>query len=160
MKVTYFYRPKIISAFSIETVFSTISNALKGQIDIKEYYCSQKLKRFASLFEAWKYQGDINHITGDIYLLAFGLKKGKTIITVHDIGYYENNLKGIKKYIFGLLWYKLPMKRVSAITTISTFTKNKLINHFNIPSNKINVIFNPAPSDFQIFQKQFMEVSS
>ncbi|BAV04290.1 Glycosyltransferase involved in cell wall bisynthesis [Filimonas lacunae] len=157
MKVTYYYRPKAPSAFSIEGVFSLIREALAGKIQMAEYYCTEKWKRLYSLLEAPKVQGDINHITGDVQFLALVLKGKKTILTIHDVGHYERTLTGIKKKIFKLFWLDLPLSRVAAVTTISEFTKSRILAHTNVPASKVHVIYNPAPADFTYSPKTFDE---
>ena len=157
MKVTYFYRPRSTFAFSIEGVFSIIKDAMKGRISYIDYYCTNKWKRLYSLTDAWKYQSDINHITGDAHFLALGLKGSKTILTVHDMAHFERKLTGLRKQLFRLFWFQLPISHVQAVTTISEFTKQKLLEYTSVSPDKIRVIYNPAP-DFKANVKPFRAV--
>lgn len=159
MKVTFFNRPKSAFAYSIEGVFNIIKRHLQNKIELSEYYSTNKWKRMHSVIEAKKFQGDINHITGDAHLLALGLKSDKTILTVHDIAHYERVLKGMKRWFFGLVWLKLPLKHVKVVTTISEFTKQKLLQYVDISPDKIRVIHNPAPEGFDFCPKEFNEQS-
>ncbi|MDZ7690999.1 MAG: glycosyltransferase family 1 protein [Balneolaceae bacterium] len=124
---------------------------------MKEFSCSPKLSTLASLFEAYKYQGDVNHITGAVHHLALVLDKSKTIITIHDIRNYEKEYNGLKKKLYGLLWFTLPCKKAKIITTISKFSKQKLVDTFSISPSKIKVIYNPAPLDFEYSENEFNE---
>lgn len=155
MNVTFFYRPKMKGAHSIEAVFESIKSELPKEVVYKDYVCTTKWKRYHSFFNARKFQGDVNHITGDIHTIAMFLKPKKTVITVHDIGHYERDLKGIKKKLFKLVWLTLPLNRVKLITTISEFTKQKLIDECNINPDKIRVIPNPATTDFEFNEAVF-----
>ncbi len=146
MKVTYFYRPKLPFGFSIEGVFNIIKAAMKGKISFMDYYCTKKWHRLYSLLDAWKFQGDVNHITGDAHFLALALKGRRTILTIHDVGHYERTLTGLKKRLFKLFWIQLPAAHVRAITTTTEFTKQKIIQYTSVSPDKISVIYNPAPS--------------
>lgn len=155
MNVTYYNRPKMKGAFSEETVFGIIKRELKGKIQFSDYYCSSRWGRMSSLLNAYKYQGDVNHITGDVFHLALVLDSSKTVITVHDIGHYERTLQGIKKYAWKYWMYNLPFSNCRFITTISEFTKKKILQHTSANPQKIKVIYNPAPSDFAFSPKEF-----
>lgn len=155
MNVTYYNRPKMKGAFSEEAVFRIIKNELEDKIQIRDYYCRPKWARTYSLLDAFKYQGSVNHITGDVFHLTLGINGKKTILTVHDIGHYERTLTGLKKYIFKFFWYELPLKKARYITTISEFTRLKLLEHTSIDPNKIRVIYNPSPPDFIYHQNSF-----
>ena len=157
MNVTFFYRPKIKGAHSIEAVFDSVKSKLPEEVCYTDYICTHKWKRYYSFIKARKHQGEINHITGDIHSIALFLKSSKTIITVHDIGHYERELTGVKKAIFKIIWLVLPLRKVKYITTISQFTKQKLIETCNIPEDKIFVIPNPACVDFKFSPKEFNE---
>ena len=153
MNVTYYNRPKMKGGFSEEAVFRIIKNELEDKIQIRNYYCSSKWARTRSLLDVAKYQGDVNHITGDVFHLALALNKNKTILTVHDIRHYEQDLSRLKKNMFGLLFHRLPFLKAKAITTISNCTKEKIVDEFSVSKDKIRVIYNPAPSDFSFHKK-------
>lgn len=155
MRITYFFRPKQEGAHSIEILFKSIIENLPSYVDYKFFVCTKKWKRFHSFFKSTKYQSQINHITGDIHTIALFLSKKRTILTVHDIGRYDRDLKGLRKKIFKILWLDLPLRNVKFITTISDFTKNRLIEECHISEDKIHVIPNPASTDFKANQKSY-----
>ena len=155
MEVTYFFRPKIKGVHSIETLFTNLFKALPSIVQGSRYVCTHKWKRFHSYIKASQYQGQVNHITGDIHTIALFLKGSKTVLTVHDIGHYERDLSGIKKFIFKVIWLDLPLKKVKYITTISEFTKRKILENCKVPEHKIIVIPNPASADFELSHKVF-----
>jgi glycosyltransferase involved in cell wall biosynthesis len=145
MKIKYLFREKRPGNFSIEELFGGIRREVSKTFETENYTCPsssqfQNLKAVSGIGEA-----DLYHITGDVNYLAFNLPSKKTIITVHDIGHFEMTLKGYKKSIYKQLWLNLPFKKVAKLTTISEFTKSRLVHHFNLPEDKIVVIPNPAP---------------
>lgn len=155
MRITYFFRPKQEGAHSIEILFKSITENLPSYVDSRFFICTQKWKRFHSFFQGRKHQSEINHITGDIHTIALFLSKKRTILTVHDIGRYDRDLKGLRKRIFKILWLDLPLRNVKFITTISDFTKNRLMQECHISADKIYVIPNPASTDFKASPKPY-----
>ena len=154
-RITFFFRPKNSSAFSIEEIFNTLMGEFSDYYLISSFYSRNGISKLFSFLQSRFKQGDVNHLTGGYNPISFFLNPKKTIITIHDIGYYERNLKGIKKFIFGLIHYYLPLRYVSKITTVSEFTKQKIIDKFGINSNKITVIPNPVGKVFTFEQKHF-----
>jgi glycosyltransferase involved in cell wall biosynthesis len=160
MKVTYFYRDKREGNFSIEQLFNSISASLSSVIKISIYTIEGPgwPNRIKSLKHVSKYQGDVNHITGDINFTALFLDGNKTVLTVHDLGYFENLLKEkflFKKFIYKNIWLSLPFKKVKTITTVSQYTKDKICYYFQIPPAKITVINNPYNPLFSYSPKPF-----
>lgn len=155
LNITYFNRDKRNGNFSIEELFSNIRSGLKDKILMKDFYYNPLIGRLKSIFDAKKFQGDINHITGDVNFLAYGLDSKKTIITLHDVGHYANTLKGWKRFVYKYIWLLWPMQKVKAITTISEFTKSQIIKYFGISPEKIHVIYNPYPKHFIYTPKPF-----
>ncbi|MBX9853837.1 MAG: glycosyltransferase family 4 protein [Cytophagaceae bacterium] len=155
MKVTFFNRDRRDGNYSIEELFNNLKSHLKNQIECHDYFLSGRKSKFFHIKDARKHQGDINHITGDANYLSLGLDKGKTILTIHDLGHFEVSLKGIKKIIYKYLWLYFPLRKVKYITTISEFTKQRLLANFNISPEKIIVIHNPYPKNFKFSPKEF-----
>jgi len=158
MNVTYFYRDHRAGNFSIEELFKNIRSGLEGKIIQSSYHYQAAGGRVKGILDARKYQGEINHITGDINFLALGLDANKTIITVHDLGYFENlQNKKIKQFLYKTFWLDLPFKKSRFITTVSNYTKSKIIEYFNIEESKIRVIHNPKNDLFTFSPKVFNE---
>ena len=72
------------------------------------------------------------------------LKSKNKILTIHDVRSFFGESK-LKNYIIKLFWFYLPFKSVKLIHVISNFTKNELIEKFNL-KNEIKVIHNPIVS--------------
>lgn len=160
MKVTYYYRDARAGNFSIEHLFSTISESLSNNITVQNFRIRNAgwIGRISSIRSVRKYQGDINHITGDINFIAPFLNGKKTVLTVHDLGYFENLIKDnsiIKKIIYKKIWLDIPFHHVTAITTVSQYTKDKILQYFKIDPAKITVIYNPYNPLFKFSQKKY-----
>ena len=97
-------------------------------------------KRFFNCIWAFFNQGDINHVSGDVNFISLFLNKNKTINTFHDC-YNLRNYNGLKKIIYKLFWFYIPIKKSRYITVVSDFTKLELKKLLNI-NNKVNVIPN------------------
>jgi len=159
LSVTYFYREPRKTGFSIEGIFKLVRACLEHKIQIFEFYCDPKLSRFQNIKQAGKHAGAINHITGDVNFLALGLKGSNNILTIHDFGFYENPVHSkLVKFIYRLFWFLLPLKHVAIVTVVSEFTKQKLINYFNFPQDRIRVIPDPVKPIFKSAPKEKLGV--
>lgn len=141
LNILFVNRKKKSTAYSIENVFYEIRKSLLNKCIINETTVSFKL--FFTIKNI-----DVYHITGDIYYAALLTPRAKTVVTIHDIDHYEHTLKGLKKVLYGLLWLKIPLMYVKHITTVSNYTKNRLVKCFNINPQKIVVVYNPISSIF------------
>jgi hypothetical protein len=142
MKVCYIYREKERNAHSIEILFDTISDEVKKQgISVEKWY--KPVSNVKAIIAVRKLKADVYHITGDCYFLALFLPWQKTIMTIHDIGMYKNHAKTLKKKMFVLVSFILPIKLLKTCTAISELTKSDLVQLLHVNSNKIKVIPNP-----------------
>lgn len=152
MKILYLHRSKAFGGYSFEELFSTIKQNIKN-CDVNDFYD----KTFNSFFKNIKIvkntPTDIYHITGGIGYYALFLPTNKTVLTIHDTNHYEEDLKGLKKWVFGYLIYKLPYWNSKFITVVSNHTKNRLVKLFNFNPNKIKVIPNCYSNNFKYSKK-------
>ncbi len=150
LSVNYFYREPRKTGLSIEGIFTSVRNSLKGKADITEYYCDPKLSRIQNTKLAGKRAGKINHITGDVNFLAMGMRGKKNILTIHDFGFYENPVHSrLVHTIYRLFWFYFPLKNIDIVTVVSEFTKQKLVKYFNFPLDRIRVIPDPIKPVFK-----------
>lgn len=149
IRVALLFRESRPSGFSIEEVFKNIEQELSYKVEFIKFFVDKSKSKLWNIKAVANIQADIYHITGDCNYLAFGTPPEKTIITVHDVGHFENTLSGFKKWLYGLLWFKWPLQKAHHITCISNFTKRKLIEYFRIEPTKVNVIYNPYPILFK-----------
>lgn len=157
LSVAYFYREPRSTGLSIEGIFRLVRESLKGEADIQEFYCDARSSRLQNIRSAGKHARDVNHITGDVNFLALGLRGRKIILTVHDLGFYENPVHSwLVKTIYRLFWFSLPLRYVDIVTVVSEFTKQKLVGHFNFPAERIRVIHDPVKPVFRFTKKEAM----
>lgn len=148
MKILYLNRAKSFGGFSFEELFFTIKKNLI-RCEVVDFYDKTYSSFWKNIKVVRKIKCDVIHITGGIGFYALFLPTKKTILTVHDTNHYEFDLKGIKKWVYGWLIYRLPIKNVKYVTVVSNHTKNNLIHFFGINEAKIKVIPNCFPEEFK-----------
>ena len=158
LRVVYFHRKRGPEHFSLERVFSDIREQLASSIHGVVAHCPRPSKgiwnRIVNVLWAYRNQGDVNHITGDVHYLTFLLRKNATILTIADCVPLERS-RGLKRWLLWLFWYWLPEKRSGKITAISTFTKNQLLLHVSCDPDKIAVVHCPVAKEFAPSPKPF-----
>lgn len=77
-----------------------------------------------------------------------------TIPTIHDIGYLKYQDQFTKKDLYQLInWTKSSIDKAHHIVAVSQFTKNELINTYQIPEEKISIIYNGVASPKDLSKK-------
>ncbi|MFK7932746.1 MAG: glycosyltransferase family 4 protein [Saprospiraceae bacterium] len=118
------------------------------------YYSNGIWTRIKAIFEIKKRAGEVNHITGDVHFLTFGLPKKRTILTIHDCGFMQHP-SAVARFILKLLWLKLPEKNCEYITTVSEVTRQEVIKYTNCSPEKVVVIPTLIQPFFQRVDKPF-----
>lgn len=155
LTVTHFYREPRKTGLSIEGIFKSVKECLTDRAEIRDFYCDGTLSRLQNTKRAGKFASEVNHITGDVNFLAMGLRGKKTILTVHDLGFYENPVHSrLVKMVYHLFWFYLPLKYVDIVTVVSDFTKQKLIKYFQFPEDRIRIIPDPVKKVFRFSAKE------
>ena len=159
MRVTYFQRkPRGDGNFSIELVFDVIRRELVRDIDAR--VCVAPIESNGVLGRCWiawharRHQGDINHVTGDTNFTALALAGKRTILTNHDCGFMART-SGLRRWLLGLIWLRLPVKHVAAVTTVSDQIKQEIIRYTGCRPEKIHVIPNAVSSEFKSVERPF-----
>jgi glycosyltransferase involved in cell wall biosynthesis len=158
IRVQYYQRKPAATHFSQERVFGAVRNAMPVGIRTEthacRFYSRRILRRVLNVLEALFYQRDLNHIVGDVHYLALGLKKKKTILTIHDcVGLRFK--QGFGRFFLLWFWYRLPVKRVAAITVISEFTRDEVLNYTGCDPEIMHVIPDPVSSGFLPWPQEF-----
>ncbi|MCB9173545.1 MAG: glycosyltransferase family 4 protein [Flavobacteriales bacterium] len=148
MKLLFLHRSKSFGGFSFEELFTTIKKCLID-FEITDFYDKEFPSFWKNVKTVKKINSDIIHITGGVGYYSLFLPTNKTVLTFHDTNHYEFDLKGIKKWLYGWIIYKIPAMNVAKITTVSNHTKNNLVRYLNIPEQKIEVIPNCYPLEFK-----------
>lgn len=157
MNVTFLFRAH--GRFSIERVFDTIEEELKGyNVNIKKIYMPYYRVTLKSILRnilyARKNSKGIIQITGAIDYVILGVNKRKTVLTVHDFR-LNHEKKVVKKFFYSLLWHYIPFKLASVITCISEKTKTDICEKYPWAGKKIKVIYNPYNRQYVQSNKTF-----
>ncbi len=97
---------------------------------------------------------DINHITGDVNILAYLLRKKRTVLSIMDCGSLLRD-HGWRRPFHRLFFWVLPVKRCSYFTVISEKTKEEVLSLLPCNPAHIRVIHIPVSDDFQPSPREF-----
>ncbi|MEB3196902.1 MAG: glycosyltransferase family 1 protein [Candidatus Sericytochromatia bacterium] len=81
--------------------------------------------RLQNLWFCRRAAAELNHVTGDIHYVVFGLPRARTILTIHDCGFLRKPGR-LRRALLRWLWYVLPARRVAALTTVSAHSAREL----------------------------------
>lgn len=161
MHVIQFIRHENPQAFSIERVFNSVRACIPGDIIVTAHYCRFPSRgvwrRIADAVIAYKHQGDVNHVTGDVHYLTYLLSRRKSILTIHDCEMLSRST-GMKHWLLWYFWFWLPEKRCRIIVAISEETKKQIIRYLRCSPEKIVVIHDPLSDIFSPVPRQFDRV--
>jgi len=155
MKVRYYFREYRKGGLSIEGIFHLMKQCLTGKVEIEEYHLDPKLSKLKNIRVAAHGSEGINHITGDVYYLAIGFKGNRNILTIHDLGHYENlKPRWLKHKVYHYFWFYFPFKKAAIVTVVSEFTKQKVLQYFPYMESKLRIVPNPIKPLFQYAPKE------
>lgn len=158
MRVTYYHRRPMATHHSVERVFSAVRDALPPGVEprvVTARFVSQGLmRRVYNICEAPFFQGDINHVTGDVHYVTYLLRKDRTLLTILDC-VSLHRLTGWRKQLVFFLWYWLPTRRCRLISVISEAIRRDLLRYLPHAAEKIRVIPCPVSADFKFDPKPF-----
>jgi glycosyltransferase involved in cell wall biosynthesis len=170
-RIIHLQRRPVAGGFSIEALFRSLRDVMselgyKVLPAVVPYSSKGGWRRLANIWWASRNQGDVNHITGDVHYLAFGLARKKTILTIHDC-YPLERFSGLRRWILRVLWFDLPARRSALVTVISEETKRQLLRHVRVPADKIIVvpnavaaIYRPAPKPFNAIRPRILHIGA
>lgn len=161
MIITFWFRKRVAGAHSIELIFETLRRHI-----ISTHTSVQQILPFPSnsiwnilrnqFFVYRRSDAAINHITGDAHYVAIVLRERKTVLTIHDCVMLNSTPKStLKHHVFLWLWYKLPIWKSDAVTTISEKSKSEIIAYTGCSPDKIRVIPNFVPPAFKAALQPF-----
>lgn len=157
MKVVFIHRQQRQGAYSIEELFHTIAGELGKQIEVVEYVAGSRSRLLMDAWRLRKLNADIYHVTGDIHYIVNLLPSKKTILTVHDIRHYLDDLRGVKRWLYKWIWLILPIRSAGVITAISRETSESIYKHLGIKDKRIEVIENCHGTIFKPVAKPFAQ---
>lgn len=137
---------------SIERVFTDVEAALPATITAQRvevpFPSRGVLCRIGNILFAARRRGtDVTHVTGDIQYAALLLPKASTVVTIHDLVSVER-LRGWRRLMLVLLWYRLPILRTNAVTVVSSWVGDRVFELVPAARTKVTVIHNPVSPVF------------
>ena len=158
LRVVHFHRRPMGGQISIERLFDEIRRGLPESIEWAVRTCPRFSKgiwsRLVNVADAAWHQGQINHITGDVHYLALGLERRRTLLTIHDCASLER-LHGLRRAVFKLFWFTLPIRRAALVTVISEATRRELLRLVDCDAAKVRVVMDCVAGDFLPSPKPF-----
>lgn len=155
MEILFIYRcPQM--GFSIGNVFKPIEDKMKKKCKCDSITFKKPNYKLSTLIEniicirkyMKKHPNTIIHITGtENYLLPF-IRKYKTVVTVHDLGFYTENKKTFHSYIKYILWIKT-LRFADKITFISEKSFKEAKSLIKFRENQVSIIMNPVNEIFK-----------
>lgn len=156
LSVTMFLRKPEEGKHSIERLFSSVREHLPPDISCTVSVASKSsrglLPRMRITLEAALRQGDVNHVTGDVHFMTLFMRPSTTILTVHDL-VTVNRLNGLRRWVYKLLWFRLPIARTRCVTVVSNETRDHLLREFGPLRQEVRVIHNPLLDGFHRSEK-------
>lgn len=148
MEVNYYFRHRHLKNNSFENLFQNIIEHLPAGFTTK-ILTAQKPLDWRMLWRIRSEKADVHHITGAVNYLAMSLPPEKTVLTIHDVGFYENAThSAFKRMVYGELWFRRPLRHTRFVTVVSEFTRQRLLEYFKVEDERIRVIPNPVLSHF------------
>jgi glycosyltransferase involved in cell wall biosynthesis len=151
VRVTHYLRSPEHGGFSIERVFEDVRAHLPGDIEVKVAVSKRLSKGFwprvLDAIAAPRSRSQVNHVLGDVHYLTYFLPRRRTMLTIHDCASLER-LGGWRLSLIWLLWYWLPLKRVSRLTVVSEFSRQSVLRWVRFAPDRITVIPPPLSPEF------------
>lgn len=168
IRVSVLMRRPLPGQFSVERVFRDMAGALPKDIEASlvevPYPSRGLLPRLRNMVFTARLQADVVHVAGDIQYCALAVRPRRCVLTVLDLVSLRR-LTGWRRRILFVIWYRLPVRRARAVTTISAAVRNELMGYLPAAAHKTTVIgcpvsehFVPAsairlnPSEFRVLQ--------
>lgn len=150
--VVHFQRRAGPGLFSVERLFSDVRSAMpedvRVSVRLNRYLSRGVFTRLFDVFGAWRHRGAVNHVLGDVHYLAWLLPRNRTVVTVLDCVSLER-MTGLRRWLFWMLWYWLPLRHAAQVTVISEYSRAALLRWVSYPPERIHVIPPPLSMEFQ-----------
>jgi glycosyltransferase involved in cell wall biosynthesis len=141
-KVVHFMRARTPLAYSAESIASTIRESLQDfrfSVHHNWFARPQILGMLVDLARAMMIRGDVLHVTGDCGYIALALRGRRTVLTILDCATYWRT-RGLRRWLYGQLWIKLPASRAREIIVISETVRRDVLVITGLPAARVNVV--------------------
>lgn len=157
--VVHFQRKPIPGFHSIERLFSDVREQLRDtdidvRVRINDYPSQGLLPRLRDAWAARRFQGQVNHVTGDVHYLGWWLDPARTVLTIHDL-VGLTRMTGWRRKLFKYLWYTVPVRRCRYVTVVSQFTRDELLREIACDPSRVIVIHPHLSDEFQRVDRPF-----
>lgn len=143
MVVVQIQRRAGLAQHSVESYFGRVRSALGEEITaslaVAPHFSRGFIRRLLNLFWAFQFRHCLTHVTGDVQYLVLPLCRRRCVLTVLDCEILER-LKGLRRWLVKLLWFRFPVSRAAVITVISEETKRQLLRHVCVSSERVVVV--------------------
>src|SRR5918998_1764712 len=106
--VVFFQRKPLPIHKSLEYIFEDVRSRMPEYIQpvvkVFRFYSKGIWQRLYIMWEAYRNQADVNHVTGDVHFSAILLKREKTLLTVLDCGMLSGST-GIRHMFLKYFWF-------------------------------------------------------
>lgn len=143
ISVVFFQRKPLPIHKSLEFIFEDVRSRMPDYIQsitkVFRFYSKGVWQRLYIIWEAYRNQGDVNHVTGDVHFSTILLKRKKTLLTVHDCSMLSGST-GVKHRLLKYFWFTLPLKKSAVVTVVSKATKIELLKYTRYPESQVRII--------------------
>lgn len=160
--VTLIFRSRGSGGFSVERLFESLVASFEAhglpvaRLELPHISSSLRNVLRNAWFVARHRRSALLHVVGDVHYAALFCPFAKTVITIHDCVVLERGA-GFKRLVLWLLWFRLPLTFVSAVTVTSEKTRRDLMRTVSLPPRKVTLIPNFVGSEFGFVPKVFDE---
>jgi glycosyltransferase involved in cell wall biosynthesis len=138
--------------YSIERLFENLTPFLSKRFEIRvvRVPCHSRgpLRCVRNLIFTARLRADVVHVTGDIHYCALAIRRRRCVLTIHDLCSL-NRLKGVRKRVFSVFWYSLPLRWAPHVTAISEQTRKQLESEFPAVAGKLQLVPNCVDEAFR-----------
>lgn len=159
--VTLFFRkPWPAGSYSIEGSFAAMlahypaAAPVRPRCHVSRWHSRGVLPRLRAILDARRAASAVNHVTGDVHFLVFGLPGSRTLLTIHDCGFLHAH-RGLRRWLLQWLWLRLPVRHTALVSVVSEATRQDVIALAGCPPGKVVVVptsidagFRPVPRAF------------
>ena len=106
----------------------------------------------------------LNKYKADMFLSPDGFgcltSSKKQLVVIHDLNFehYPENLPWLERNNYKFFVPRFA-KKADRIATVSEFSKQDIINHYNIPENKIDVVYNGSNEEYKPVSEEIKKLT-
>lgn len=149
MRITFFLRPSIMG-ISIQKHFLPLIEEIKKTQEVNVYFLPSAKSKLKNLWFVYKHRdlNGINHITGDCHYVVLALLGCKSVLTIHDLVFYNYlNFSPLVKWVLYQQYIYWPVKLATRVIAITNKTRDEIEK--TIPfKRQIDVVRHVSVDDF------------